>query len=72
MRAAHARVIAQAHFDWLPSMFIQFQVLYDLRLCLLYTSFRTSVSIIFGVNTIEPLYAVENDPEYMIAPQIPG
>jgi hypothetical protein len=52
-------------------MFIQFQALYDAGLRLLYVSFRSSVSIISGVGTIETLYAVENDSEYVIAPQIP-
>jgi hypothetical protein len=74
-RAPHARVIAHQPtvigFVKSPSMFIQFQTLYDAGLCLLYVSFRSSVSIISGVGTIEPLYAVENDSEYVIAPQIP-
>jgi len=52
-------------------MFIQSQALYEVGLCLLYVTFRSSVSIISGVSTIEPLYAVENDSDYVIAPQIP-
>jgi hypothetical protein len=74
--AAHARVIAHQptviDFVKSPSTFTQFQALYDVGLCLLYGSFRFSVSIIFGVHTIEALYAVENDSDDVIAPQIPG
>ena len=36
------------------------------------SSLRSPISIIFGVETIETFDAIENDSEYVIAPQIPG
>ena len=76
IRAAHARVITHQSMDVRPaslrSKFVQSQALCALRGFRLYWGFGVHISVVFRVDTIKSFHGVENDPDYVITPQVPG